>query len=124
MRGKTGWPASAWFLNASETWENEEMLGHHELSELVLLFCELGSSKLLFLAGRARRWLASVLPLASIGRDELVRSAGTGETQSRRRRRGDGGQTAWRGARPYLIPKVAWNLARRRRGTVDTSEMS
>ena len=42
------------------------MLGHHELSELVLLFCELGSSKLLFLAGRARRWLASVLPLASI----------------------------------------------------------
>ena len=92
MRGKTGWPASAWFLNASETWENEEMLGHHELSELVLLFCELGSSKLLFLAGRARRWLASVLPLASIGRDELVRSAGTGETQSRRRRRGDGGE--------------------------------
>ena len=92
MRGKTGWPASAWFLNASETWENEEMLGHHELSELVLLFCELGSSKLLFLAGRARRWLASVLPLASIGRDELVQSAGTGETQSAtssRRRRPD-----------------------------------
>jgi hypothetical protein len=72
VRGKTGWPASAWFLNASETWENEEMLGHHELSELVLLFCELGSSKLLFLAGRARRWLASVLPLASIGRDDRL----------------------------------------------------
>ena len=71
------------------------MLGHHELSELVLLFCDLASSKLLFLAREHSWWLASVLPLASIGRDELVRSAGTGETQSRRRRRGDGGQTAW-----------------------------
>ena len=68
------------------------MLGHHELSELVLLFCDLASSKLLFLAREHSWWLASVLPLASIGRDELVQSAGTGETQSAtssRRRRPD-----------------------------------
>ena len=52
MRGRSQPPPPAWFLNTSETWENEEMPGHHELSELVLLFCEEGSSKLLFLAGR------------------------------------------------------------------------
>ena len=61
------------------------MLGHHELSELVLLFCDLASSKLLFLAGRAcTSWLASVLPLASIGRDELCNRLAPG-----RRSRGD-----------------------------------
>ena len=65
MRGRSQPLPPAWFLNTSETWENEEMLGHHELSEIVLLFCDLGSSKLLFLAGRAcSSLLASVLPLA------------------------------------------------------------
>jgi hypothetical protein len=53
MRDKTGLPAPAWCLNASEIPRKNKDAGYDELSKLVLLFFYLGSRKQLFLVGRA-----------------------------------------------------------------------
>ena len=54
MLDKTGLPAPAWCLNASEIPRKNKDAGYDELSsKLVLLFFYLGSRKQLFLDGRA-----------------------------------------------------------------------
>ena len=79
MRDKTGLPAPAWCLNASEIPRKNKDAGYDELSKLVLLFFYLGSRKQRSSSGEPLSAMASVLhALAQISLFLLAMSPGDG----------------------------------------------